>query len=109
MKNTARMIGWICFGIASAVYFIATCYFVIGFASAISDYISGETVGIDVVFLVFLIVGSIVYAADAAISIVGAIIANLRRNERKFFFAPIITLVLSILTWMIFFLLGICL
>lgn len=108
MKNTARIIGWICFAIASAVYLIATCYFAIGFASAIADYLSGETVGIGVVFLVFLIIGSIVYAAVAAISMIGAIVANVRRRERKLFFAPMIPLILSVLTWMIFFLLGIC-
>lgn len=106
MKNTARIIGWVCFLIATAVYLLATCYFGNGFASAIAAYKSGEPIGLGAVFLIFVVVGSIVYAVDAVISIIGAFVANVKRGERKFFFAPIITLALSVLTWIVFISIG---
>lgn len=109
MKNTGRIIGWICFGIAAVVYLIVTCYFGIGFADATADNKEGETLGLGVVLIIFLVFGSIAYLVDAVVSIIGTIAANVKRGERKFFFAPIITLALSVLTWVIFVIIGLCL
>ncbi len=106
MKNTAYKIGWICFIAATAVYLIATCCFGYGFLSTGADYRAGESVGYVALFLLFMIYGSIAYAVAAVISIIGAIVANVKRGERKFFFAPVIILVLSVLTWCVFFFLG---
>lgn len=65
--------------------------------------------GLAVVFLVFLVFGSLAYAVGAGVSIIGIIVANVKRGEKKFFFAPVISLVLSVLTWLIFVLICICL
>lgn len=109
VKNTAPIIGWVCFAIAAVIYLIATVYFGLAFAEVIAENNLGEGVGRAVVFLVFLVAGSLVYAVDAGVSIIGFIVANVKRGEKKFFFAPIITLVLSVLTWLIFVLICICL
>lgn len=107
MKRKGRIIGWIFFGLAAVVYFIATFYFGIVFGEVIADYESGETAGLAAVFLIFLIFGSSAYIVSIAFSIIGTLVANIRRGEQKFFFAPIITLGLSVLTWIIFLLIGV--
>lgn len=109
MKNAARIIGWVCFAIAAVIYLIVTVYFGLAFAEVIAENNLGEGVGLAVVFLVFLVFGSLAYAVGAGVSIIGIIVANVKRGEKKFFFAPVITLVLSVLTWLIFVLICICL
>lgn len=102
MKNTARVVGWVCFGIAAVIYLFATCYFGFSFEGAIADYKAGETAGLGILFFAFAVFGSITYFVAAAVSAVGLLVANVKRGERKFFFAPIIPLALTVLTWVIF-------
>lgn len=107
MKNKARVIGWVCFWIALIVYAAATCYFGIGFADAIAAYKSGESLGFATWLLLFMVFGSIAYAVSTVVSIIGALAANIKRGENKFFFVPVITFALSVLTWIVFYLIGI--
>lgn len=107
MKDKTRIIiGWISFVISSLIYIIATCYFGIAFGKAIADYNSGETLGLGIMKLLFLLGGSVVYGVIVIISFIGVMIANDMRGERKFFFAPIIPFVFLILTWIIFILVA---
>lgn len=107
MKDKTRIIiGWICFVISSVIYLIVTCCFGVEFAKAIADYNSGEALELAALLIIFLLFGSIAYAVNIIVSVIGAIVANVKRGERKFFFAPIIPFVFSILTWIIFILVA---
>lgn len=100
--RTRLMAGKILFWITMVVFIITTIFFAVTFASTLSS--SG---GMAVLLIFFLMFGSIAYGVCLLLSIIATVVINVKRGEQKLFYAPIITLTLSVVTWSIFLLISV--
>ncbi len=91
------------FGLATTINIITTIICGMFFGSN-----THEQEGVEIIFFLIFVYECIAYFACFVLSMIGTLIANLKRGERKIFFSPIIMLLLSVVTCIIFFLIAFC-
>lgn len=94
--------GWVLFGIALAVYIVVTAYFGVGFTQAVAKAASDDGIELALMKVIFLIFGTLLYLVAFFLSLVGTLVANIKRGGWRLQIAPIISLGLSVVTYVAF-------
>lgn len=96
-----KIANWVLFGLAVTIYVITTIICGMFFGSN-----THKQEGVEIIFFLIFAYECIAYFACFILSLIGTLAANIKRREQKVFFPPIITLVLSVITWIVFFLVS---